>query len=89
MKRNYRQPSAQGFYLRTTKKDIFLGESFEEAKSVFHTDFHDFLERTNWWIEYRYAPWLTAYCNSKVNSEEGRTGIDHSVDFLMYNQAQR
>ena len=87
MKHKYRQPSAQGFYIRTTKKDVFLGESFEEAKSVFHTNFHDFLERTNWWIEYRYPTWLTVYCNSSQNDEEGWTGIDRSADFLRYNQA--
>lgn len=83
----YKQSNCSGFYLRTTKKDVFLGEDLEEAKVVFHTNFYDYLDDTKYWVEYRYAPWLTAYCNSKVNNEEGWTGIDRSADFLRYNQA--
>ena len=84
MKHKHEQPS-QGFYLRTTKKDIFLGEDLEEAKNVFHTNFYDCLDDSKYRIEYRYASWLTTYCNSKQNSEEGWTGADRSADFLRYN----
>lgn len=78
----YKQPNCSGFYLRTTKKDVFLGEDLEEAKDVFHTNIYKCLGDSKYWIEYRYAPWLTSYCNSKQNSEEDWTEIDCSADFL-------
>lgn len=82
MKHKYQRSVKSGFYLRTTKQAVFLGEGLEEAKIAFRTKFNNFLDKRGWWIEYCYADWFTKYCNSKVNSEEGWTGIDRSADFL-------